>query len=290
MVKKIIFVFLITAIFLYNLSIYYIDKSILQTQGDAIYNSCHKIWSSRGVYTTKGEQNSLLSIQRAFDDGYAGVEIDFYYDVKRDKFILSHSKPKKDENGVFQYSLKDGKLLTLEEVFSKLGENHYFWLDYKNLDRISYSETDKAIKRLDKISEIHSLKDRIYIEGSTPIKLSKYTKSGYKTILAFQPLKEKNIFSSISSNIYKLLYYSFDISGVAMPYGSIDNPKYGKTTQENFKSIPTFLFHVPTDIKLLKELNTMQDVRVILAGRDKSVRLADVNMCQDKVKSDKIRE
>jgi len=283
MLKKTVLIFILIAVF-YNMAVLYVDKNIAKKGVDFKYDSCHKVWASRGLYETHAEQNSLVSLQRAFERGFNGVEIDFYYDVVMHKFILSHNKPKKDKNGKLLYTLKDGKLLTLQEVFENVGEGHYFWLDYKNLDRLSKQETTQALQRLEEISKIHHVKERLYIEGSTPFLLSRYTKEGFFTLFAMQPLKESSPFSSISSNIIKIVYYFFDFSAVAMPYGHLDNPKYSKTTEENLEKIPTFLFHVPDDDALLHRLVKLQDVKVMLVGRDKSINRSNITICEDKEK------
>jgi hypothetical protein len=265
---------------LYNGVLWYVDAHIDQKDHRDVYNDCHKVWSSRGVYSSHATQNSLESFEKAFALGHKGVEVDFYYDVQDDIFVISHNRPKKDTNGKLHYTLKDGKILTLQELLEKTGAKHYFWLDYRNLDRLSTQETLKAIKRLDTITQGSDIKERLYLEGSTPNTLDIYTKAGYKTLFAFQPLKADSFFSSISSNIYKIAYYFYDITAIAMPYGPLDNPKYSQQTQENLQGIPLFLFHVPEDRELLKKLASKSDLRVMLVGRDKSVNYADITNCK----------
>jgi hypothetical protein len=235
-----------------------------------VYNDPHAIWSSRGIYDSKKEQNSLSSFGRAFDAGYLGVEVDCYYDKGLNQFIVSHDRNKTNPDGS-HFELKDGKLLTLEVLFNTLGKDHYFWIVYKNLDHLNEEESLASIRRLDSISQIHHVKSRLYIEGSTPNHLEYYTHAGYKTLFAFGPLRDNHIFSSISSNIYKIAYYFYDLSAIAIHYGSIDNPKYGKDSQKNLKGIPTFLFHVPDDEILIKTLLEKSELRVLLVGRNISV-------------------
>jgi hypothetical protein len=263
----------------YHATLYYVDKNIKNRIPENTYNNCHKVWSARGIYEKRGEQNSIKSLTAAADAGYQGFEIDFYYDTLIDRFIVSHDKPKKDKNGELHYTLKDGKLLTLQEVFEKVGREHYFWLDYKNLDRLSLKETQQAIQRLNTISKIHNIKDRLYIEGCTPWHLSNYAKAGFKTLLSFHPLPQNSLFHSISSNFFKMVYYFSDANSLAMQYGKLNNPKYSDVTAKNLKGIPQFLFHVPVDINLAKKLMKNKDVRVILMGRDESVNFGSVNTC-----------
>jgi len=272
---KIIFIIFALLTLIYNGLLYYVDAHIARKIHAPVYNNPHAIWSSRGIYASKEEQNSLSSFGKAFDAGYLGAEVDCYYDKVTDSFIVSHERKKKGKKGLRNYELKEGKLLTLQELFRVLGKGHYFWIDYKNLDRLNEVFTLKAIKRLDKISHVYNIKERLYLEGSTPNHLEYYTHAGYKTLFAFGPLRNNHIFSSISSNIYKIAYYFYDVSAIAIHYGSIENPKYGKDSQKNLKGIPTFLFHVPDDKTLLRQLLKKPEVRVLLVGRNISVNRAE---------------
>jgi len=282
--KRVFNIFLIFVVFLtiiYNTTLWYVNSNIEQRVAKKeVFNDCHKIWSARGIYSSKKEQNSLKSFQKAADAGYIGFEVDFYYDTALDRFVVSHDKPKKGEDGKLHYSLKDGKLFTLQELFSKFGKNHYFWLDYKNLDRLNKEYTLKAINRLQQITKVHNIKQRIYLEGCNPFKLNSYEKDGFKTLLSFHPLPKSSPFSSISSNFFKMVYFFNDSSALAMQYGKLKDPKYNETTQKNLKGIPQFLFHIPTNDKLVKKLVKMKDVRVMLVGRDQSVNYAKFNECR----------
>ena len=266
--KKLLFTFT-TLILLYNLALYYVNN--YKKERSIPLNSCSKIWSSRGIYNSHDEQNSLVSFSRAFQSGYKGVEVDAYYNKEQNRFIISHANPKKNK--------LTKELFTLEDLFKKLGKGHLFWLDFKNLDKLSTTETKAAIKRLNTIMQPLNLKQRVYIEGSNPLKLQLYTQNGFLTLFAFSPLKQSSIFSSISSNFYKIIYYMFDISAIAMPYGKKDNPKYNQNTQKNLKGIPTFLFHIPADVTLVKQLLEKKDLKVLLVGRDQSISMSYLNRC-----------
>jgi hypothetical protein len=267
-------------ILFFNILLSIANKNIKEKSFTDIYNSCNKIWAARGFYETKDKQNSLESITKAFDLGANGVEVDFYYDVNMDKFIVSHSKPKELKDGTFQYTLKDGKLLTLEELFKKTSQDKFFWLDYKNLDRLSSKESISAINKLKTISKSNNLKNRLYIEGSNPYKLSMYTKAGFYTIIGIHPLKSDALFSSIVLKGYKIAYGLFDISAIAMPYGSVKKNIYGSETKNIFDEIPIFLFHIPDIPKLLSKLLKDNSIRVMLVGRDKSVNRYNLTNCK----------
>jgi glycerophosphoryl diester phosphodiesterase len=272
---KYAFMVVVLLTLLYNGLLLYVEQHMGEKNYSDVYNNPNIVWSSRGLYDDSSEQNTIQSFKKAFEKGFSGVEVDCYYDVLLDKFIVSHGQHK-NSDGTNKYALKDGELLTLKEVFSVLGEGHYFWVDYKNLDRLNEEESLKAIKQLNKITSTDKLKERIYLEGSTPNHLEYYSDAGYKTLFAFGPLREKHPLASISSNFYKMIFYFYDMSAIAIQYGSVENPKYGAKAEKNLKGIPVFLFHVPNETALLKELAKKDEVRVMLVGRDKSINRTDI--------------
>ena len=276
---KIITAFLVIVTLLYNITLYHVNENIEGKDFITYDTNCSKIWSSRGFSSTEHDENSLGSIEKAFTNGYIGLEIDFFYDVKMDKFIISHHKPKKDEEGKLHYTLKDGKLLTLEEVLVKYGKNHYFWLDHKNLDRLSKDETQSAVLRLESISKIYKLKDRLYIEVSYPPRLAQYTENGFKTIMGFHLLKENNIFASISSNLHKIVFYLYDITAITMRYGDVENPYYGDIAQENLKGLPIYLFHIKDNKELVNKLRKKREVQVILPSSKSLLNKMNLSEC-----------
>ena len=153
-------------------------------------------------------------------------------------------------------------------------------MDYKNLDRIGKLATESAIKRLNFTARQYKLSERVYIEGSDPRYLSRYTEAGFKTILGIHPLPEKNWLASLSVNVYKVAYYFYDITALAMPYGALNNPKYSDQAARSLSNVPIFLFHVPIDIDLFEALLKNSNVKAFLAGRDKSVYYFSMTACQ----------
>ena len=121
----------------YHALLTYVDHQLESRIYPNVFNECSKIWSARGLYNERSEQNSLLSMRRAFENGASGAEVDFHFDVELNQFIISHDHPKKDANGKYIYPKKSGKLLTLELFLSELANDKYFWLDYKNLDKLN---------------------------------------------------------------------------------------------------------------------------------------------------------
>jgi glycerophosphoryl diester phosphodiesterase len=276
---RIIGILILFFIALWYLGLYYANIKLSKRSYPNIYNACDKIWSSRGLYHTKEEQNSLSAFKRAFDAGAQGAELDFHYDAYKDRFIISHDHPKKDAEGHYIYPKKEGELLTLEMLFKTFGTNHYFWLDYKNLDDLDSATTQKAIARLHHITK-GSLKKRLYIEGSNPLKLSRYTKAGFKTILGIHPLPEAHPLASITNNGYKMVFAFSNVSALAMAESKRGKRIYGAQSAPIYQGIPLFLFHVQNDEARLHNLVLEPDVRVMLVGRDESVARFNISSCK----------
>jgi len=259
----------------------YTESKLQKRDFSEAYSSCHKIWSARGVYGNDGiEQNSLRSFQQGFGAGALGVEIDLHYDVKMKKFIISHDYPIRTESGELIYTKKEGRLLTLEEVFKKFSTKYYFWMDYKNLGKISSQETKEAIARLLEITQKNSLRERIYIEGTHPLKLAEYTDAGFKTIFDIQPLPQSSFTTKVVLELYKAFYARGGFTVLGMHYGKIDNPTYGDKIKKILGDIPVFLYHVPDDSALLGQLLENEQIRVMLVGRDINLNRFDRNRCK----------
>jgi glycerophosphoryl diester phosphodiesterase len=263
----------------YILMLWYTAEKLKEKDFTQAYHDCHKVWSARGLYGNGIEQNSLKSLKRAFDEGALGAEIDLHYDTEMKKFIISHDHPHKDKNGKLVYALKEGKLLTLEKVFQTFPSKNYFWLDYKNLGKLNDKETADAIARLKEITEKNALRERVYIEGTHPLKLAEYTQAGFKTIFDIQPLPEKYFTTTLVINAYKFAYAKGDFTVMGMHYGHLDAPVYAEKTQELLGDIPVFLYHVPDDAALLKKLVKNPQVRVLLIGRDINLNRFDIMNC-----------
>ena len=121
----------------YSIMVAYVDHKLKDRSYTGVYDDCHKIWAARGLVvegpdiTPNGTQNSIESIALAFSKGARGVEVDHYYDVELNQFIVSHDRP---------YNLKNGSLLTLEALFNATSGNNFFWLDFKKLRELDKEE------------------------------------------------------------------------------------------------------------------------------------------------------
>jgi len=266
--------FLLALIILLILTIYllakYVDFKLARKDLSDVYNDCHKVWTARGIYGQGVDENSIQSIGHAFAEGALGVEVDVFYDVALDDYIVSHNIP---------YELKNGRILPLRELFDALGDGHYFWLDFKKLRKLTRPQAQKAVQRLQQISQRNQLHQRIYVEGETPINLALFRKAGFHTIFDTHPEPSGSMLAAVMITLYKLFFYFGEHSVMGMEYGDLERPVYGHETRQRLGRLPVFLYHVPVDEVLVDELLKIEMVRAFIVGNNQSVNFYHKNAC-----------
>ena len=248
----------------------YVDFRLARKDFSDVYDDCHKVWTARGIYGDGVDENSIESIGHAFAEGALGVEVDVFYDVALNDFIVSHN---------FPYQLKNGRILPLSELFDALGDGHYFWLDFKKLRRLTKTQALQAVQRLQQISQKNQLHERIYVEGETPINLAHFRKAGFHTIFDTHPAPSGGMLAAAMITLYKIFFYFGEHSVMGMEYGELDRPVYGAATRKRLGRTPVFLYHVPVDEALLDELLGIEAVRAFIVGNNQSVNFYHKNAC-----------
>lgn len=261
----------------FTLAVRYVDKQLDSRTYPGVYDDCHKVWATRGLVLEgpaimpDGTQNSIESIQLAFDRGARGTEVDVHFDTDTGKFMVAHDIP---------YNLKNGGLLTLEELFRSTAGERYFWIDFKKIRKLSDEELDASVAELDRITRKFGIKKWIYVEGETPFSLAAYRDAGFNTILDAHPRSDNNLFTPVIIGFYKLVFYFGDFTVMAMSYGPMDDPRYGPRTQRSLGSIPLFVYHIEDEAEALDRLQKVHGVRVILIA-DHSVDRYQLDSCPE---------
>lgn len=104
---------------------------------------------------------------RCFQDKYAGLEVDVYFDNTLNTFLVKHYP---DEE----------PLCNLDEWFSSIDEREHlgFWIDFKNLD---YSNVEAAAKEMARLRKTHKLKGMIIVESSSAGCLKAFDDLNFRT-------------------------------------------------------------------------------------------------------------
>jgi hypothetical protein len=265
--------YLSVSIIYFSLSLY-VNHQLENRDSNLSLNNCSKIWATRGLNIRGDGQfkhaNNIDAVNRAFNQGAVGTEIDIYFDRERQDYIVSHDYP---------YNLKNGQLLTLTELLKATGHDGYFWLDFKKMRHLSETEVNIAVARLRSIVDLYSNDDAIYIEGHDPINLAYFRDAGFNTIFDTHPPPDHWPFTSFVMNIYKMVYYFGNYTVMGIEHDDINRPIFGRDTIEATRHVPLFIYHVPNDIALLTKLSTHNNIKVIL-DIDDSAAVFDINACQ----------
>lgn len=234
------------------LSIFIIDHQFNHSSSAVLDSGCFKVWAHRG-YFNGYTQNSIASFTKAFDLGAKGTELDIFYDLITDDYIVSHDYP---------YNLKNGRILRLEEVFRTVGERGYFWLDFKNLRFLSRDNTEKAVARLHRLLAQFRLNEKVIVESSDPGNLSIVSKSGLYTSYWITPKEKHPVAFWGQVYKYKIAYILGRFSAISMSY-----KLYGEKTGRVFSRVPVLLFTV-NDKEILTALIKEENVRIVLTDKN----------------------
>ena len=269
------FYFLILLVIGYFCLKFYVNHQLNKRSYVEAYNNCNKIWATRGLvenstFNNAKDGNTIKSLQHGFASGAVGSEVDLFFDPEMQKFIISHD---------FPYNKKNGELLTLETLLNNLSGDNYLWLDFKKLRKLDNESVNNAVTRLQIISKKNHWKDRIFIEGADPVNLGKFRDGGFKTLFDVHPLPDSEPFTTFVLTIYKAAFYFGDFTVMSMKNGELDNPVYGSDAKKELGNIPMFIYHIPDDPTLLKELLNSDSVRVMIM-QDHTLNRFDKSDCQ----------
>jgi len=209
------------------------------------YNGCYKVWGHRGYFKDYTE-NSIESFSEAFDRGAHGVELDIFFDKNLQDFIVSHDYP---------YNLVNGKLLTLENVFSAVGNRGYFWVDFKQLDAVP--DVDFVVDKMERLIKKFNLYDKVIIESHKGILLRKFSRKSIHTSYLITKPTYRFMFW-IKDFQYRSLIGFSNFSAISM------SKSYYKYAKKNYSHLPIHLFTV-NDKNKLSKLIDYNAVKVILS-------------------------
>ena len=200
----------VVALFLVCSTIFFIRTNLISE-----FDFEKGVWSHRGLTKDSNfEQNSIESIKNAIKHDAKGVELDVYFDKNTSDFIVSHDYP---------YQKPNGKILFLDSVFKQFSNINY-WLDFKNLNKISPKKIHSSIEKLESLIEKSKIpKKNILIESTSLKKLKLYTQNNFRTSLWIIPTDNtKQHFTNLKYFIYYNLGYFSSISLEYKSYNQIE--------------------------------------------------------------------
>lgn len=240
--KKIarLFLFLIAIVCIYAFVIEWLFQ-----QKKAITNYTTEYWSHRGNNDAGLPENTIAAFEYALKFGLTGIETDVFWDDARQTFIVTHDAP---QPGVVYP--------TLDELTNRFKDTVQYWIDFKNLDR---NNQKKAAAFLYELSEKYGLQNKLFIESSNAVSLSKFRSTSVKKLYWLQygrkfpvrPLKLLYLKSLV-------VFGGFD--GYTCAYGLYDDD-----FKKHFNGLPLYLFHTPSSAM---EKEKSSNIKVQLADAD----------------------
>lgn len=241
---------ILVIVFCFILAIVIVDYNFHRLKPKIFYSDCFKVWAHRGFFKEGLQQNSIESFIKAFNLGAKGTELDIFYDLKTNIYIVSHDYP---------YNKINGRILKLEEVFRKVGHRGHFWLDFKNLAYLSKKDAKKAVSRLYDMLGEYNLREKIIVESINPINLAIVSKSNLYTSYWITPrtdVSESLFWFDVYR--YKVMCLYGDFSAISMNYN-----RFNVKIDEIFSNIPIHLFTL-NDNKILMKLLNKKNINIIL--------------------------
>lgn len=248
--KKKFFFSIVSVIAIVLILMLYVNFKV-SNENNSFNGESNNVWAHRGLIDSRsGEPNSIESIKNAVSLNINGVELDIFYDVKLDDFVVSHD---------FPYNYKNGSILLLDSVFSEFNSISY-WLDFKNLEKLSPKEVLLSTNKLNFLIHKNKVnKKKLLIESVNITNLSQYTKNGYYTSWWILPQKSKYL-SILRNYNYKIKYAFGKYTSLSMPY------KYYERIKASTGDIPVNLFTV-NDSLLIQKFVKDKKVQIILTDK-----------------------
>ena len=257
--KKILMLFLLVLVIIVLL----INKLIQPKSSKNLLNKfqgLEKVWSHRGLRSTTIKENTIKSVQNAINNGFHGVEIDIFFETKKNKFIVQHDKVQN----------KQKKSLFLENIFRALNQEKqqcYFWLDFKNLKKLNSKEIAQAKEHLYSLIKKYKLAYKLFVESRNPINLYQFKGSMPIYTLYLPSINPKSFLYQIQKAYLKLILRIFnnnekgEIDGISLNYS-----RYDEKIAKDFSQFPFFLW-TTNDTKKINELIQHKQISIILTDQ-----------------------
>lgn len=230
------------------------DRLLASYRPEPFYTGPGKVWAHRGYCAEGLAENSLEAFARAFELGAPGTELDVFYDVGRDRFVVAHDEPA---------SFGDARLLTLEAVFARFGPGRFYWLDFKNLRDLPPDGARAAAAALKTLVSRHALRDAVIVESTHAGRLALVAEAGLFTSYWVQlnPEEPAPKFRYHISRV-RLAMYRGRFSALSM-----EHTQFSGRVERALHGLPVHLFTI-NDPGRLRELARKDTVRVLLTDLD----------------------
>ncbi len=205
-----------------------------------------QVWAHRGRHD-KFPENSMAAFKHAFESGACGIELDVHFDIKMNRFVVSHDYP---------YQKIDGKLLSLESVFKQFGKSGFYWVDFKKL---KIDNLNPSIVRMKYLLKKYDLQKYVFVESLKSELISKISQSGIQSIYWMKintPKKSLKYFQNM--HYFHKITADSNFSAISAPFKIAEYIGF-----DNYGQFPLFLFTV-NDPQKMAYYKSLPNVQVIL--------------------------
>lgn len=213
---------------------------------------CKKVWAHKGLGKSDYTYD-LPSIQRAFDAGFGGVELDVYYEPESKVYYVTHD-----------FSKPDARNIRLTQALDVAVEaEKRFWLDFINLKGMATGHAIEAATVLKRMLSQEGLLDRVFVESQSIFGLKRLAEAGIKTSYWINADERKS-----DAVFYGMLYREkAGVLIIGASAVSMDYEKFGDRIYATFSNLPMFLFTINEDS--IKKYHGMDNIKIVLTDGPK---------------------
>ncbi len=209
--------------------------------GEGFFDNCKKIWSHRTMGSGGGE-NTVEGLRDVLSLGVGGVEIDIYYDEKRDRLYVQSE----------EYRSADVPLaLSLAEMLAAVPSGSRLWLDFWNLRQLNEVVAPKAISRLASDIRDADLGQHVIIESTSASLLHELHAAKLRTSLWVQIAEPDDSAAGLARHVVGALRARYQLFTAPASAVSLDHQQYSQFVGIVFTGVPILLFTINDKLRLI---------------------------------------
>ena len=217
------------------------------------FAGCRRLWSHRSLAagTPAPQENSVHGMQRAFDRGAGGVEVDVVYEPSTGR-LFAQSGEFADAGEPLQ--------LELRIMLQAIPDGGRVWLDFWTLHRLSDTDVGAAVAALKETVERAGMTDRVFVESTDVERLRRIREAGLQTSLWIEP---PPVMEGHRDHLWGVLRAARAFRTGPFSAISLDYAGYSRLVGAVFGRVPILLFTV-NDSTAARRFLADSRVRVIL--------------------------
>jgi len=243
--RRFLLLFFLVTIGLSVLFLKWIDVAFSRKTFAENLGATPQYWSHRGLGENL-QANTIPAFEAARNKGAEGIEIDIFYDEQLHALVVSHDYP---------YTKYNDTIQRLTDFISRFKDSTYYWLDFKNL---TLSNAGKVAGMLNPLLDSFGIRSKVFVESAEAMALGNLARKNIHSLYWVQYNRSNFILKWLKLHYLKFRLLSAPYSGITTAYEFYDDD-----FRENFRQVPTFVFH-PTDTMAINKLTGYDGLEVVL--------------------------